>query len=341
METNKIQISLVLDKYLLFLHSAPVVNMCNNEVKTGSRLSLDINIKPNDNINNCSCILQLIQPDIEQTYTVTFTPFYPNNYWCYYSLTMTHDSTRGICDCTHQPQSTQFQLKPRETVDILLKKESNEDDRKVTRCMDIQSDAGTSFNISCSLLNNQSPTTVLINFISSFTTTDYHTPTITSSITSTSTIIGGEPQANSNTQRTQVGAIIGGVLGGIVVIGGVVLTILVWRCYRTKISEEDTTYSSLDLQHNINPEDLTYQGLQTNLSSTQPTSTAENCLTNQAFSTDEQFTSNQSASIRQINNSLILNQPTSTDATDHNLSVTPTYENQSSPIGLTNTDQDR
>ncbi|XP_050393541.1 uncharacterized protein LOC126811729 [Patella vulgata] len=355
--------------------------MCSNEVKTGSTLYLDINIKPADNINNCSCILQLIKPgtDTGQTYPVTFTPLYPNqNNWCYYSLTVTDGSLTEIYDCTHRIPLIQFQLT--ETVDILLYKELGQGDRNVTRCVNIETAAGNYFTISCSLPNNQSPPTVTTPYVSPVTTRDTNAPMLTSSITSISTIVQGNKtpspiggtqtpyvspvttrdtnapmltssitsistivqgnktpspiggtQTGSNAQETQVGAIIGGVLGVILVIGGVLLAILVWRCYRAKIPDEDTNYSSLDLQNNINPADMTYQSLQTNLSSNQPAaSTAEVCenrSTNKAFSTDEDLASNQ---------------PTFTDETEtnHSLSSPPTYENQSRPIGPTNINPD-
>ncbi|XP_050390668.1 uncharacterized protein LOC126809870 isoform X2 [Patella vulgata] len=307
-------------------NGVPVINMCSNEVKTVSRVLLDINIKLEENINNCTCILQFIQPDTEQTYPVAFTPFYPDNYWCDYSLTVANGRLRGTYGCTQEQPVTYFELKPRETVDMLLKKKYNHSDQVITRCINIQSGADSFFTVSCSLPNNQSPPTV----------------TTTSTITDVYKTPSHGPKTDSNTQEKQVGAIIGGVLGVILVIGGVVLAILVWRCYRAKIPEEDTTYSSLDLQNNINPADVTYQGLQTNLSSNEPAVTTvevcENRSTNQVFSTEENresLASNQPTSISQINNNRISNQPT-----DNNLSATPTYENQSRHINQTDLNPD-
>ncbi|XP_050392218.1 mucin-2 [Patella vulgata] len=331
--------------------SEDAINICGDEVKTGSKLYLDINIQPKDNIDHCTCVLQSDQDAAQsvQFYSV------PPSYWWEYTLTITKPLISGRFDCRYNTPVLLFNVKHTETLDILLQKEI-QPTSNFTRCVWINST--TNVSISCNGMTESSPATTTSNtpkspptqqptdtsltstngeatttIIQSRTTTPTHTSSatnLTSAIPSssktsislmitnttsftasttdssttastsetrgestTSSVAGSASDSSTSVENvtknpsssytgsgetptetttlyvapdglsdTQVGAIIGGVLGIILVIGGVLLAILVWRCYRNRTPEEDTTYTSLDLQNNITPTDVTYQGLQ-------------------------------------------------------------------------------
>ncbi|XP_050392224.1 uncharacterized protein LOC126810904 [Patella vulgata] len=158
-------------------NNAPLVNMCSNEVKTGSRLYLDINIKPGDNITNCSCILQLIQPDhTKSDYLVNFDPKNSQSNWCIYDFTVANVGSRGQYNCADRGDLLIFHVNPNQTTHLLLQK-INLQNTDFTGCIEVQSVSKINFSISCESRVEyiESPTDSVGTDITVFPTTDSST----------------------------------------------------------------------------------------------------------------------------------------------------------------------
>ncbi|KAK6171462.1 hypothetical protein SNE40_019648 [Patella caerulea] len=225
--------------------------MCSNEVKTGSRLSLDIDIKPNDNINNCSCILQLIQPDhTKSDYLVNFDPPNSQTNWCIYDFTVANLGSRGQYNCIERGKLLIFHVNPNQTTHLLLQK-INLQNTDFTGCIEVQSVSRINFSISCEsrIEYVESPRDSVGTDMTVFPTTDSSTiqhdrttekPKSSSTIETINSLSITTPSESSGASLSQVDVVIIVVLSVTVVI---VIIYIITMCIcklKTKEPREDT-----------------------------------------------------------------------------------------------------